>query len=195
MPSPLPTEEPVNKKPQKTVRFANGEPNRKKTKTCTTAASKGEANQKQHDENCAISNRPTESEEKSGKEPIEDDDAPSQALNDSPGLSPNVVENELQLPESQEPARTLGEGVNSMNTELIQPCLVQAMSVEIFRDPYDNMLAQGEIFCLEMMHPNWNSYDESGGPLAMKASADPDMMYHHQAMREPDRDEFKKAMQ
>jgi hypothetical protein len=37
--------------------------------------------------------------------------------------------------------------------------------------------------------------DEPGGPLAMKASADPDLMYHHEAMREPDRDEFKKAMQ
>ena len=29
----------------------------------------------------------------------------------------------------------------------------------------------------------------------MKVSADPDTMYHHQAMREPDRDEFVKAMQ
>ena len=29
----------------------------------------------------------------------------------------------------------------------------------------------------------------------MKASADPDTMYHHQAMREPDREEFKRAMQ
>ncbi len=31
--------------------------------------------------------------------------------------------------------------------------------------------------------------------LAFKASTDSDMMYHHQAMREPDRNKFLKAMQ
>jgi hypothetical protein len=31
--------------------------------------------------------------------------------------------------------------------------------------------------------------------LAFKASSDPDTMYHHQAMREPDRNKFLKAMQ
>jgi hypothetical protein len=48
---------------------------------------------------------------------------------------------------------------------------------------------------LETMYPDWDAYNEPEGPLAMKASADPDTMYHHEAMREPDRDEFKKAMQ
>jgi Reverse transcriptase (RNA-dependent DNA polymerase). len=69
------------------------------------------------------------------------------------------------------------------------------MSVEIFKDPFDDTSMQGEIFCLETIYPDWDAYDEPGGPLAMKASADPDTMYHHEAMREPDRDEFKKAMQ
>ncbi len=31
--------------------------------------------------------------------------------------------------------------------------------------------------------------------LAFKASTDPDTMYHHQAMKEPDRNKFLKAMQ
>jgi hypothetical protein len=31
--------------------------------------------------------------------------------------------------------------------------------------------------------------------LAFKASADPDTMYHHQAMKQPDREKFKEAMQ
>jgi Reverse transcriptase (RNA-dependent DNA polymerase). len=136
-----------------------------------------------------------ESTRESGRTPLGDDEDPSRALNDSPGLSPNVIEVELQLPESREPAGTLGEGANSTIIESIQPRLLKAMSVEIFRDPYDDMSSQGEIFCLETMHPDWNAYDEPGGPLAMKASADPDTMYHHQAMREPDKDEFKKAMQ
>jgi hypothetical protein len=42
---------------------------------------------------------------------------------------------------------------------------------------------------------NWDTYDEPGGPLAMKASANPDTRYHHEAMHEIDCDEFKKAMQ
>jgi hypothetical protein len=29
----------------------------------------------------------------------------------------------------------------------------------------------------------------------MRVSADPDTMYHHQAIHEPDREEFKRAMQ
>ena len=52
-----------------------------------------------------------------------------------------------------------------------------------------------EIFCLETMHPYWDVYEEPNGLLAMKVSADPDTMYHHQAMHKPDHDEFKKAMQ
>jgi len=31
--------------------------------------------------------------------------------------------------------------------------------------------------------------------LAFKASTDPDTMYHHQAMKQPDREKFKEAMQ
>jgi hypothetical protein len=42
---------------------------------------------------------------------------------------------------------------------------------------------------------DWEAFKEQTELLAMTASADPDTMYHHQAMREPDRDEFKKAMQ
>jgi hypothetical protein len=64
-----------------------------------------------------------------------------------------VIEDELQLPEVQEPARTL-ESANGANNESIQPCLIQAMSVEIFKDPFDKTLMQGEIFCLEMIHPD-----------------------------------------
>jgi hypothetical protein len=30
---------------------------------------------------------------------------------------------------------------------------------------------------------------------AYKASTDPDTMYHHQAMKQPDREKFKEAMQ
>ena len=48
-------------------------------------------------------------------------------------------------------------GVNSTN-ESIQPCLVQVMIVEIFKNPKDEESMAGEIFCLETMHPDWESF-------------------------------------
>jgi hypothetical protein len=188
-PAPTPTGDPVRKR-CKQVQFGDIPPSKK-----GKSASVGDKRDKE-DGTCAKTNGTNENhgrkDEERGDSPLGSEHAPSQTLNDSPGLSPNVIEDELQLPEVQEPARPLGNA-NATNNESIQPRLVQAMKVEIFKDPYDDTLMQGEIFCLEMMHPNWDAYDEPGGPLAMKASADPDTMYHHEAMREPDRDEFKKS--
>jgi hypothetical protein len=67
--------------------------------------------------------------------------------------------------------------------------------VEIFKDLNDKESMGGEIFFLETMFPDWEAFEERNELLAMKASADPDTMYHHEAMRQPDREEFKKAMQ
>lgn len=54
---------------------------------------------------------------------------------------------------------------------------------------------KGEIMCLETMFPQNDEIAQSDDPLLVyKASADPDTMYMHEAMREPDRNEFKKAM-
>jgi hypothetical protein len=106
-----------------------------------------------------------------------------------------VIEDELQLNRTQEPAGTPEAGAISMNNEPIQPRLVQAMSVEIFKDLNDKESMGGEIFCLETMFPDWEAFEERNELQAMKASADPDTMYHHEAMRHPDREEFKKAMQ
>ena len=53
---------------------------------------------------------------------------------------------------------------------------------------------EGEIFCLEAMFPTRQDMDQD--PLyAFKASADNDTMYLHQAMKEPVKKEFIKAMQ
>jgi hypothetical protein len=52
---------------------------------------------------------------------------------------------------------------------------------------------EGEMFCLVAMHP---VRDEDENPLlACKASADCDTVHVHEAMKEPDRKEFIKAMQ
>ena len=52
---------------------------------------------------------------------------------------------------------------------------------------------EGEIFCMEALCPDRNIVDTH--PLEVyKATADPDTMYHHQAMREHDRKQFLQAM-
>ena len=52
--------------------------------------------------------------------------------------------------------------------------------------------ATTEIFCLEALYPEVE--DELQELVACKASADPDTMYYHEAMRQPDRKEFLQAM-
>ncbi len=52
---------------------------------------------------------------------------------------------------------------------------------------------EGEIFCLQAMYPIPET--EEDPLMAYKASADPDTMYMHQAVKEPDRDQFIAAMQ
>ena len=57
----------------------------------------------------------------------------------------------------------------------------------------------GELLCLEALFPdgasNYNLMQMEDNPLmAYKATSDPDTMYHHEAMREPDKEEFKQAM-
>ena len=50
-----------------------------------------------------------------------------------------------------------------------------------------------EIFCLETMFPDIDTKDDE--MCALKAVADPDVMYMHQAMKQDDKKEFVKAMQ
>ena len=63
---------------------------------------------------------------------------------------------------------------------------VKAISAELeFQEiPY-------ELFSLESLFPD---PEEEHTILAYKASADPDTMYMHKSMKEPDAGEFKKAM-
>lgn len=48
--------------------------------------------------------------------------------------------------------------------------------------------------CLEVLHPYNNIQENEDLLVAFKATVDPDTMYLHQAMKEPDRAEFLKAM-
>ena len=53
---------------------------------------------------------------------------------------------------------------------------------------------QGKLFSYEALFPNHKTPQDDNPLQAYKVTGDPDTMYHHQAMRERDRDEFRKAM-
>ena len=53
---------------------------------------------------------------------------------------------------------------------------------------------EGEIFSMESLFPNDIQMSQNYPYLAFKASADPDTMYLHQAMRDPDKEQFITAM-
>lgn len=68
--------------------------------------------------------------------------------------------------------------------------LIQSMMAEIV-----DQEIEGELFSFQAMFSHDDTYTEADGLLAFKAKADPDTMYLHQALKEPDRDEFIKAME
>jgi hypothetical protein len=68
--------------------------------------------------------------------------------------------------------------------------LIEVMLAEIKEQTGNNV--EGEIFCLEAMFPY---REDKIHPLAaFKATSDPDTMYLHEAMKEPDKKEFMEAM-
>ena len=77
-----------------------------------------------------------------------------------------------------------------------QSHLIEAMHTEILACTSQGI--PGEIFCLEALYPesSLEAMEMDRDPfLAYKATADPDTLYHHQAMKAPDRDKFLLAMQ
>jgi hypothetical protein len=72
--------------------------------------------------------------------------------------------------------------------------LTYAMELEI-KSSTNNKSVPGEIFCLSTMFPKDDALTDQQDPLlAFKASTDPDTMYMHEAMREPDSAQFRQAM-
>ena len=70
---------------------------------------------------------------------------------------------------------------------------MEATNKEIIANTKDD--AMGEIYCLAAMHPSGGPETSNDNPLlAFKASTDPDTMCMHEAMKEPDKKEFIRAM-
>ena len=87
---------------------------------------------------------------------------------------------------------------NQMLPIVIEQRLITALTTEInsqvSKEGVDQV--EGEILCLESLFPNYEIDRLGSLPLhAYKATIDPDTMYLHEAMREKDWTEFRKAMQ
>ena len=83
--------------------------------------------------------------------------------------------------------------------------LITAMIAEI-NTPSEGVLPQylvlpseehisGELFAVQSLFPDYNSYFDDNPRFAMKAASDHDTMYYHEAMRTPDRAHFIQAME
>jgi hypothetical protein len=72
--------------------------------------------------------------------------------------------------------------------------LIEAMTAEILTSTKDDI--QGEIFCYQALFPfdDQEVIEAEQSILACKATSDPDTMYLHEAMKEPDKADFLKAM-
>lgn len=90
------------------------------------------------------------------------------------------AEEEEQPPQTPQPTGTTRSGRRFKPRQH----LIEAMQSEFMDSD-----TPGEIFSLQALFP-----EDGEELLAFKASADPDSMYHHEAMREVDSDEFRVAM-
>lgn len=55
----------------------------------------------------------------------------------------------------------------------------------------DHAPVEGEILCFQAMFPNYAGQVEQDPLQVFKATADPDTLYHHEAMKEADADKIK----
>lgn len=100
--------------------------------------------------------------------------------------------------QSHDSSRTLQENNREMTTRSgrkIIPVdrLIPVMSAEIIADTQTGI--EGELFCPEASFPGGTEYDEQHPFMAYKATSDPDTMYLHKAMKQPDKIKFLKRIQ
>ena len=69
--------------------------------------------------------------------------------------------------------------------------------IEVMKAEIEEQTIPGELFSLATMFPVDDTMDQphSAFYCYKAADSDPDTMYHHQAMQQPDREQFRKAMQ
>jgi len=80
-----------------------------------------------------------------------------------------------------------------MSADVQSEQLIQAMIAETRTAMAKDV--KGEIFCYTALYPESGEEINTDPLLAYKATADPDTMYMHQAMQQPDKANFIKAME
>jgi Reverse transcriptase (RNA-dependent DNA polymerase) len=86
----------------------------------------------------------------------------------------------------------VGNRLVDLATEVLLSTSVQ--DCDPYEDPKPSAPAQGELFCLSSLFPFECLPFEDDPLLAYGASNDPDVFYYHEAIKEPDADDFKIAM-
>jgi len=84
-----------------------------------------------------------------------------------------------QAPQTSQPTQPAEQSINAMEAELSKATA--------------NVI-EGEIFCFEAMFPAYAGEPEQDPLKVFKATSDPDTMYMHEAMKQKDAKEFRKAM-
>jgi len=113
--------------------------------------------------------------------PTNDLQSPPEESTDPDGRSSN----DGRKPESQQVPQT---------SQPLQPAekIIKAMMAELSNATASGI--EGEIFCFEAMFPAYAGEPEQDPLQVFKATSDPDTMYMHQAMKQKDAKEFRKAM-
>lgn len=70
--------------------------------------------------------------------------------------------------------------------------VVKMMKAELSKATVGDI--EGELFSFQAMFPNYAGFPEKDPIQVYKATSDPDTMYHHEAMKQPDAVEFRVAM-
>jgi hypothetical protein len=98
-----------------------------------------------------------------------------------------VIDEPVELPRTAPTAPTVRR---SNRPKKAVDRLIEAMCSEMTKE--DGI---GEIFCFKAQCPDDEQIDAFADILAMKAKADPDTLYLHEARKQPDWSEFEEAMQ
>ena len=70
--------------------------------------------------------------------------------------------------------------------------IIKAMTAELSQVTMNDI--EGDIFCFEALFPNYAGKPELDPLQVFKATSDSNTIYMHEAMEQPDKAEFRKAM-
>ena len=119
-------------------------------------------------------------------DPTEVNDPTQNPEGEPTGRTDSATEKEVRNPESQQDPKSSQHSHPAEN-------IINIMKAELSNATANDI--DGELFCFQAMFPNYAGEPEQDPLTVFKATSDPDTMYMHEAMKEKDAKEFRKAMQ